>query len=87
MLATYGMIIAAFLVEDKANQVKFFKETFLVANVSPEVVLGMPFLTLSGADVNFLGHELRWRCKKEVARTRLGHMLLQGCSALLDRIS
>ena len=41
--------------------VRFFEETFLVANVSPEVVFGMPFLTLTGADVDFLGRELRWR--------------------------
>ena len=60
-LETYRMGVAAFLVEEKANQVRFFKETFLVANISPEVVLGMPFLTLSGADVDFLGRELRWR--------------------------
>ena len=53
------MVVAAFSVEDKANQLRFFEETFLVANVSPEVVLGMLFLTLSGADVDFLGRELR----------------------------
>ena len=52
------MVVAAFLVEDKAKQVRFFKETFLVPDVSPEVVLEMLFLTLSGADVDFLGHEL-----------------------------
>ena len=61
MLETYRMIVVAFLVEDKANQVRFFEETFLVANVSLEVVLGMPFLTLSGADIDFLGRELWWR--------------------------
>ena len=32
-----------------------------MANVSPEVVLKMPFLPLSGADVDFSGRELRWR--------------------------
>ena len=58
---TYGMVVAAFLLEDKANWVKLFEETFLMANVSPEVGLGMSFLTLSGADVDFLGHELWWR--------------------------
>ena len=58
-LETYGMVVAAFSVKDKANRVKFFEKTFLVANVSPEVVLGMPFLTLSGADVDFLRRELR----------------------------
>ena len=61
MLDTHRMVVAAFSVVNKANQVKFFKETFLVANISPEVVLGMPFLTLSGADVDFSGRELRWR--------------------------
>ena len=32
-----------------------------MVNVSPEVVFGMLFLTLSGADIDFLGRELRWR--------------------------
>ena len=53
------MVVAAFSVEDKANQVRFLEETFLVANVSLEVVLGMSFLTLSGADIDFLGREFR----------------------------
>ena len=60
-LDTHGMVVAAFSVVDKAIRVRFFEETFLVVNVSLEVVLGMPFLTLSGADVDFLGRELRWR--------------------------
>ena len=55
MLDTFGMVVSAFSVTNKANQVRFFEETFLVANVSPEVVLWMPFLTLSGADVDFAG--------------------------------
>ena len=32
-----------------------------MANVNLEVVLGMPFLTLSGADVDFSGRELCWK--------------------------
>ena len=32
-----------------------------MANVSLEVVFGMLFLTLSGADIDFLGRELRWK--------------------------
>ena len=59
LLDTFGMVVAAFSVEDKANRVRFFEETFLVANVSPEVVLRMIFLTLSGADVDFLRRKLR----------------------------
>ena len=60
-LNTHGIVVAAFSVVDKANRVRFFEETFLVANVSPEVVLGMPFLTLSNADVDFSSQDLRWR--------------------------
>ena len=58
-LDTYAMVVAAFSVEDKANQVRFFKETFLVANFNPEVVLGMPFLILSGVDIDYSVRELR----------------------------
>ena len=60
-LDIYGMIVVAFLMIDKANQVRFFEETFLVVNVSPKIVFGIPFLTLSGVDVDFLDRELRWR--------------------------
>ena len=60
-LETYGMVVAAFSVTDQTDRVSFFEETFLVANVSPDVVFGMPFLTLSGADVDFPKRELRWR--------------------------
>ena len=58
-LDTYGIVVAAFSIEDKANRVRFFKEIFLVANISPKVVLEMLFLTLSGANVDFSGRELR----------------------------
>ena len=61
MLDTFEMVVVAFSVIDKANRVRFFEETFLVANVSPEVFLGMPFLTLSGANVDFFGRKLWWR--------------------------
>ena len=50
--------IAAFSVVDKANQVRFFEMTFLVANVSLKVVLGMLFLILSSADVDFSDRKL-----------------------------
>ena len=52
------MVVAAFSVLDKANRIRFFEEISLVANVSPEVVLGMPFLTLSDANVDFSGRKL-----------------------------
>lgn len=49
------MVVAIFLITNKANQIQFFEKTFLVANVSPEIVLEMFFLTLSDADIDFLG--------------------------------
>ena len=52
-LETFGMIIADFQVEDKANRPRFFQETFLVANTKFEVILEMPFLKISNADVSF----------------------------------
>ena len=36
------------------DRVRSVAENFLVANVSLEIVLGMLFLTLSDADVDFL---------------------------------
>lgn len=62
-LETYKMVIVAFSMTDKAEKVCFFEETFLLANVSmiSDVVLEMPFLTLSNADVNFPDWELLWR--------------------------
>ena len=56
-LETYEMVVAAFSVKGKANRVRFFEEIFLMVNVSPEVVLGMSFLTLNGAHIGFLGRE------------------------------
>ena len=57
-LDTYGMVVTGFSVVDKANRVKFFEETFLVANVSLEVVFERPFLTLSNADIDFSDRKL-----------------------------
>ena len=55
---TYGMVVAAFSVTDQASRIKFFEKTFLVANISSDVVLGMLFLILSGADIDFPKKEL-----------------------------
>ena len=72
-LDTFRMVVVVFSVADKTNRVRFFEETFLVANVSLEVVLGMAFLTLSGADIDFLNRKLWWRIyttKKALLTTR-----------------
>ena len=61
ILDTHGMVVAVFSVVDKANRVRFLEKIFLVANISPEVVFGMLFLTLSNTDVDFLDQDLRWK--------------------------
>lgn len=61
MLNTYRIVVAAFSVTDKANPVKFFKETFFVANVKPEIVFRILFLILSNIEIDISAWELRWR--------------------------
>ena len=51
MLETFEMVLARFQWEDKFGKIRFFQETFLLADISTEVVLGIPFLTLSNANV------------------------------------
>ena len=55
---TYEMVVAAFLVTDQSNRVRFFKEIFLVANISPNIVFGILFLSLSGVNIDFPKKEL-----------------------------
>lgn len=52
-MKTYGMITIGVLVIDKLGQIRFFKETFLLADISMEVVLEILFLLLSHVNVNF----------------------------------
>ena len=57
-LETYRIVVAAFSVTDQADRVRLFEETFLVANISPDMVFGMFFLTLSSVDIDFPKKEL-----------------------------
>ena len=50
-LATHGMVIAAFQIVDKLSHSLFFQKTFLLADISMKVVLGMLFVILSNADI------------------------------------
>lgn len=57
-LDIYKIVVLAFLVTNKANQIRFFKKTFLFANDSLEIVLEIFFFTLSSTNIDFLGQEL-----------------------------
>ncbi len=61
-LETHDMASARSSLQDSLERVRFFEETFLLADTSIEVVLGMPFLSFSNVDVEFeeLG-KLIWR--------------------------
>ena len=52
-LDTFEMVIADFQVINKLGRARFFQEIFLLPNTTIEVVLGMPFLSLSNADIQF----------------------------------
>ena len=60
-LETFGMIIADFQVENKASRPRFFQEIFLVVDTKFKVILGMPFLKISNADMSFGEKILTWR--------------------------
>ena len=60
-LETFGMVIADFQVEDKSGRPRFFQEIFLVVDTKFEVILGMPFLKISNADVAFSEATLTWK--------------------------
>ena len=47
------MLIAGFSILDKMGKIRFFEETFLLAETSMKVVLGMSFLALSNTDIQF----------------------------------
>lgn len=52
-LHAYTIVVIAVLVIDKINQIRFFEKPFLMTNFSSEVVLGMHFFTLNGANIDF----------------------------------
>ena len=47
---TFGMVTAGFLLQDMLGKVRFFQETFLMADTRMEVVLRILFLILSSAN-------------------------------------
>lgn len=57
-LETYGMVVFTFSVLDKNGRKRFFEKTFFLANVKPNIVLGMLFLIMNKADVGFQARDL-----------------------------
>ncbi len=57
-LETYEIVVSIFSVSDKDGRERFFEESFLLADIKLDMVLGMPFLTTSNADVDFQAWDL-----------------------------
>ena len=58
-LKIYKIVVFIFFMLNKDDKKRFFKENFLLAEVKPEIVLEIPFLTMSNADVNFQARNLQ----------------------------
>ncbi len=57
-LKTYDIVVSTFSVSDKDDRERFFEESFLLANVKPDIVFWMPFLTMSNVDIDFQARDL-----------------------------
>ena len=50
-IETFRIVLVSFQIKNTLKKAWFFKETFLLADFSIEVVLEMPFLTLNNANI------------------------------------
>ncbi len=55
------MVVFTFSILDKNCREKIFQKSFLLADVKPDVVLGISFLTISNDDIDFQAQDLQWR--------------------------
>ena len=58
---TFRIVIADFQIKDKGDRLRFFQKTFLVADTKFKVILRMPFLKISNANVAFGEGTLTWK--------------------------
>ncbi len=47
------MVVSIFSVSDKDDRERFFEKSFSLADVKLDIVLGILFLTISNADIDF----------------------------------
>ncbi len=58
-LETYQMVVSTFFMSNKDGKERFFEESFLLADVKPNILLGMLFLTINNANVDFQARDLQ----------------------------
>lgn len=54
----FEIVIAFFSTDDRVERSRFFEKTFLLADISIDIALGILFLTLNNVKINFLEREL-----------------------------
>lgn len=58
IFSIFGIVLASFQIENKFERARFFHKTFLLTDISIEVVLGMLFWTLSNVNIQFAKRKL-----------------------------
>ena len=53
------MVISTFSVLDKDGRERFFEKSFLLADVKLNILLGISFVTMSNADIDFQARNLQ----------------------------
>ena len=54
----YKIVVPIFSILDKDGKERFFEESFLLADINPDVMLRMSFLTISNVYVDFQAWDL-----------------------------
>ncbi len=47
------MVVSIFFMLDKNSRERFFEESLILADIKSDVILGIPFPTISNVDVDF----------------------------------
>ena len=55
------MVVFIFFILNKDGKERLFEESFLLANVKLDLVLGIFFLIISNADIDFQAWSLQWK--------------------------
>ena len=55
------MLVFTLFVSDKDSKERFVKEGVLLADIKPNIVLEIFFLTISNVDIDFESRDLKWR--------------------------
>lgn len=61
-LRTYKIVVSIFFVSDQDRKKRFFEKSFFWADIKPDIVLSMLFLTMNNANLDFQAKDLKQRC-------------------------